>query len=77
MEIGQVIGSANLRGFRFAVRTGMEKHVCRDEFVVVEESVTKNRIIGVIKDIVTTNQFLPDEFARDMQVHEDFLGEGD
>jgi hypothetical protein len=77
MEIGQVIGSTTLRGFRFVIKKGMEKHVKRDEFVVVKEAVTDNEIIGMIKDIMISNELLPDEFGRDMRLSDILLTEGE
>lgn len=77
MEIGQVIGSTTLRGFRFVIKKGMEKYVKRDEFVVVRESVTENKVVGIIKDIVISNELLPDEFGRDLRLGDILLTEGE
>jgi len=77
MEIGQIIGSTTLRGFRFVINKGMNKHVKRDEFVIVKESVTGNEILGVIKDIMTSNELLPDEFGRDLRLGDILLDEGE
>ncbi|MBN2014659.1 MAG: ATP-binding protein [Candidatus Altiarchaeota archaeon] len=77
MEIGQVIGSTTLRGFRFVIKNGMEKNVKRDEFVVVNESVTGNKILGIIKDIIISNELLPDEFGRDLRLGDILLNEGE
>jgi DNA helicase HerA-like ATPase len=77
MEIGQIIGATTLRGFRFVIKKGMEKHVKRDEFVIVNESVTKNKILGIIKDITTSNELLPDEFGRDLRLGDIILNEGE
>jgi uncharacterized protein len=77
MNIGQVIGSTTLRGFRFVIKNGMEEKVKRDEFVTVEEAVTGNTIVGVIKEIVITNELLPEEFGRDLRMSEIILNEGE
>ncbi|MDD5111179.1 MAG: ATP-binding protein [Candidatus Altiarchaeota archaeon] len=77
MSIGQVIGSTTLKAFRFVIKEGAEEHVKRDEFVSVAESVTGNSIIGVIKEIVISNELLPDEFGRDMRVGDIILSEGE
>lgn len=77
MEVGQIIGSTTLRGFRFVIKKGMNKHVKRDEFVIVKESVTGNEILGVIKDIMTSNELLPDEFGRDLRLGDIILDEGE
>ncbi len=77
MEIGQVIGATTLRGFRFVIKEGMEKHVKRDEFVSVKESVTNNDILGVIKEITISNELLPDEFGRDLRLGDILLTEGE
>ena len=75
MEIGRVIGVTTLRGFRFVIREGMEKHVKRDEFITVKEFVTKKEILGMIKEITISNELLPDEFGRTSQL-EDFILNG-
>ncbi|ODS42779.1 MAG: hypothetical protein MSIBF_05695 [Candidatus Altiarchaeales archaeon IMC4] len=77
MEIGQVIGTTSLRTFRFVIKEGAEKHVKRDEFVSVRESVTGREILGIVKDIVTSNELLPDEFGRDMRLGDIILNEGE
>ncbi|HDH41476.1 MAG TPA: ATP-binding protein [Candidatus Altiarchaeales archaeon] len=77
MEIGQIIGATTLRGFRFVIKKGMEKHVKRDEFVIVNESVTNNKILGIIKDITISNELLPDEFGRDLRLGDIILNEGE
>ncbi|MFH1402800.1 MAG: ATP-binding protein [Candidatus Altiarchaeota archaeon] len=77
MGIGQVIGSTTLRSFRFVIKEGEEGKVKRDEFVTVRESVTGNRILGVVKDIVTSNELLPDEFGRDLRLADIILKEGE
>jgi hypothetical protein len=55
----------------------MEKHVKRDEFVVVKEAVTGNDVIGIIKDIMISNELLPDEFGRDLRLGDILLTEGE
>ncbi len=77
MEIGQVIGATTLRGFRFVIKEGMEKHVRRDEFISVKESVTGKEILGIIKEITISNELLPDEFGRDIRLEEIILNEGE
>lgn len=77
MEIGQIIGATTLRGFRFVIKKGMEKHVKRDEFIIVNESVTDNKILGIIKDITISNELLPDEFGRDLRLGDIILNEGE
>ncbi|HIE34116.1 MAG TPA: ATP-binding protein [Candidatus Altiarchaeales archaeon] len=77
MEIGQVIGATTLRGFRFVIKKGMEKHVKRDEFVTIKESVTDNEILGIIKEITISNELLPDEFGRDLRLDDIILLEGE
>ncbi|HHQ44728.1 MAG TPA: ATP-binding protein [Candidatus Altiarchaeales archaeon] len=77
MEVGQVIGSTTLRSFRFVIREGMEKHVKRDEFVTVPESVTGKTIIGAVKDIVVSNELLPDEFSRDLRMSQIIFEDGE
>lgn len=77
MEIGQVIGATTLRSFRFVIKEGMEEHVKRDEFVTVKESVTGKKILGVVKDIVVSNELLPEEFGRDLRLSDLILDEGE
>jgi len=77
MEIGKVIGATTLRSFRFVIKEGMEEHVKRDEFVSVAESVTGNKILGTVKDIVVSNELLPDEFSRDLRMSDLILDEGE
>ncbi|VVB54824.1 DNA double-strand break repair helicase HerA [uncultured archaeon] len=77
MTVGQVIGSTTLNSYRFVIRSGAEKHVKREEFVSVPESVTGRPVIGIIKDIVTANELLPDEFCRDLKAAEIVLSEGE
>ncbi|MBD3261348.1 MAG: DUF87 domain-containing protein [Candidatus Altiarchaeales archaeon] len=77
MELGTVIGSTTLRGFRFVIKDGREEHVKRDEFVVVQESVTANKILGVVKDIVVSNELLPEEFSRELRMSDLLLKEGE
>ena len=77
MVIGQVIGSTSLRGFRFVIKEGMEKYVKRDEFVSVKETVTSNNILGIVKDIIISNELLPDEFGRDMRLADIILKDGE
>jgi DNA helicase HerA-like ATPase len=77
MEIGQVIGATTLRSFRFVIKEGKEEYVKRDEFVHVAESVTGNKILGVVKDIVVSNELLPDEFSRDLRMSDLVLDEGE
>lgn len=77
MEIGQVIGATTLRGFRFVIKEGMDKHVKRDEFVSVKESVTSKDVLGVIKEITISNELLPDEFGRDLRLGDIILREGE
>ena len=77
MEIGQVIGATTLRSFRFVIKEGMEEYVKRDEFVCVAESVTGRKILGVVKDIVVSNDLLPDEFSRDLRMSELVFDEGE
>ena len=77
MNIGQVIGATTLKAFRFVIKEGREEYVKRDEFVSVKESVTKNNVLGVIKDIVISNELLPDEFGRDLRVGDIILKEGE
>ena len=66
-----------MRGFRFVIKEGMEKHVKRDEFVSVKESVTDNNILGIIKEITISNELLPDEFGRDLRLGDIILTEGE
>ena len=77
MAIGQVIGSTTLRSFRFVIKEGSEEYVKRDEFVTVDEAVTGSKILGVIKDIVITNELLPDDFGRDLRLSDIILKEGE
>lgn len=77
MEIGQVIGATTLRGFRFVIKEGMEKHVKRGEFVSVKEAVTGNDVLGIIKEITISNELLPDEFGRDLRIGDIVLNEGE
>ncbi|RLI93713.1 MAG: hypothetical protein DRO92_03805 [Candidatus Altiarchaeales archaeon] len=77
IEVGQIIGATTLRGFRFVIKKGMERYVKRDEFVTVKESVTNNKVLGVIKDITISNELLPDEFGRDLRLGDIFLTEGE
>ncbi|MBU0761502.1 MAG: ATP-binding protein [Candidatus Altiarchaeota archaeon] len=77
MIVGQVIGSTTLRSFRFVIKQGMEGKVKRDEFVTVEESVSGNKILGVIKEIIITNELLPEEFGRDLRLSDIILNEGE
>lgn len=77
MEIGQVIGATTLRGFRFVIKEGMEKHVKRGEFVSVKEAVTGNEVLGIIKEITISNELLPDEFGRDLRMGDIILNEGE
>lgn len=77
MNIGQVIGSTTLKAFRFVIKEGQEEYVKRDEFVSVKESVTENNILGVIKDIIISNELLPDEFGRDLRIGDIILKEGE
>ncbi len=77
MGIGQVIGSTTLRSFRFVIKQGEEDKVKRDEFVTVEESVSGKKVLGVIKDIVISNELLPEEFGRDLRLSDLILAEGE
>jgi hypothetical protein len=77
MIIGQVIGSTTLKTFRFVIKEGQEEHVKRDEFVSVKESVTGHDVLGVIKEIVISNELLPDEFGRDLRMGDIILKEGE
>jgi uncharacterized protein len=77
MGVGQVIGSTTLRGFKFVIREGEEAKVKRDEFVIVPEAVTGKSILGVVKDIVISNELLPDEFGRDLRLADIILKEGE
>ncbi len=77
MVIGQVIGSTTLRSFRFVIKEGKEGEVKRDEFVTVDESHTGSKVLGVVKDIVTTNELLPDAFGRDLRLADIILKEGE
>jgi len=76
-EVGQVIGTTTLRGFRFVIREGAEKHVRRDEFVSVLESVTGYEVLGIVKEIMISNELLPDEFGRDLRLSDIILTEGE
>ena len=75
--VGQVIGATTLRNFNFVIKKGMEHYVKRDEFVSVEEAVTGNEIIGVVKEITISNELLPDEFGRDLKMANILLLEGE
>ncbi|MCX6695361.1 MAG: ATP-binding protein [Candidatus Altiarchaeota archaeon] len=77
MGIGQVIGSTTLRSFKFVIKEGQEDKVKRDEFVTVVESVSGKKILGVVKDIVISNELLPDEFGRDLRMEDIILKEGE
>ena len=76
-DVGQVIGTTSLRLFRFVIKEGKEEYVKRDEFVVVVETVTGKRILGVVKEIMISNELLPDEFGRDMRLADIVLSEGE
>jgi hypothetical protein len=77
MGIGQVIGSTTLRAFKFVIKEGEEEKAKRDEFVTVEEAVSGKKVLGVIKDIVISNELLPDEFGRDLRLADIILKEGE
>ena len=77
MGVGQVIGSTTLRSFKFVIKEGEESKVKRDEFVTVDESVSGKKILGVVKDIVISNELLPDEFGRDLRMEDIILKEGE
>ena len=77
MIIGQVIGSTTLSEFRFVIKEGREERVKRDEFVTVDEAVTGKKILGVVKDIIISNELLPDEFGRDLRLADIILKEGE
>jgi len=77
MNIGQVIGSTTLKTFRFVIKEGKEQYVKKDEFVSVKESVTGKNVLGVIKEIVISNELLPDEFGRDLRMGDIILKEGE
>ncbi|MBD3389154.1 MAG: DUF87 domain-containing protein [Candidatus Altiarchaeales archaeon] len=77
MGVGQVIGSTTLRNFRFVIKEGEEAKVKRDEFVTVEEAVTGKKVLGVVKDIIISNELLPDEFGRDLRLADIILKEGE
>ncbi len=77
MEIGQVIGTTTLRGFRFVIKEGQEGYVKRNEFVSVKEAVSNKDIVGVIKEISISNELLPDEFGRDLRLTDVVLNEGE
>ena len=76
-DVGQVIGTTTLRLFRFVIKEGKESLVKRDEFVVVPESVTGKKLIGVVKEIMISNELLPDEFGRDLRLADIVLSEGE
>lgn len=76
IEIGTVIGTTTLRGFRFVIKDGLEDHVKRDEFVIVKESVTGKDILGVIKEISTSNELFPEEFGRDLRFNNIVITDG-
>ncbi len=77
MVVGQVIGSTTLRNFKFVIKEGEEEKVKRDEFVIVEEAVTGKAVLGVVKDIIISNELLPDEFGRDLRLADIILKEGE
>jgi len=77
MGIGQVIGSTNLRAFKFVIKEGEEEKVKRDEFVIVEEAVSGKNVLGVVKDIIISNELLPEEFGRDLRLADIILKEGE
>ncbi|MFH1055084.1 MAG: ATP-binding protein [Candidatus Altiarchaeota archaeon] len=77
MGIGQVIGSTTLRAFKFVIKEGEEEKAKRDEFVIVEEAVSGKSVLGVIKDIVISNELLPEEFGRDLRLADIILKEGE
>ena len=77
MEVGRVIGTTSLRQFRFVIKDGQEKWVKRDEFITVREAVTQMEIIGIVKDILISNELLPDEFGRDMHMDNIILTDGE
>jgi uncharacterized protein len=77
MGIGQVIGSTTLRAFKFVIKEGQEDKVKRDEFVIVDEAVTGKKVLGVVKDIVISNELLPEEFGRDLRIADIILKEGE
>jgi len=77
MGVGQVIGSTTLRSFKFVIKEGQEAKVKRDEFVIVPEAVSGKSVLGVIKDIVISNELLPDEFGRDLRLADIILKEGE
>ena len=77
MGVGQVIGATNLRAFRFVIKEGQEDKVKRDEFVIVEEAVSRMKVLGVVKDIVISNELLPEEFGRDLRLSDVILKEGE
>ncbi len=77
MGVGQVIGSTTLRAFKFVIKEGQEANVRRDEFVMVDEAVSGRKVLGVVKDIVISNELLPDEFGRDLRLADIVLKEGE
>ena len=72
-----MIGSTTLRNFRFVIKEGEEDKVKRDEFVVVKEAVTGKAVLGVVKDILISNELLPSEFGRDLRLADIILKEGE
>ncbi|MFH1835917.1 MAG: ATP-binding protein [Methanobacteriota archaeon] len=76
-DVGQVIGTTTLRLFRFVIKEGKEKFVKRDEFVIVPEAVTGRNVLGVVKEIMISNELLPDEFGRDLRLTDMVLSEGE
>ena len=66
--IGCVIGATRLRGYRFVIREGKEEHVRKEEFVTVKENVSGCEVLGIVKEIVISNELLPDEFGRDLRL---------
>jgi DNA helicase HerA-like ATPase len=76
-DVGQVIGTTTLRMFRFVIKEGKEELVKRDEFVVVSEAVTGSEVLGVVKEIMISNELLPDEFGRDLHLADMVLSEGE
>jgi uncharacterized protein len=77
MGVGQVIGSTTLRAFKFVIKEGEEAKVKRDEFVIVDEAVSGKKVLGVVKDIVISNELLPEEFGRDLRLADIVLKEGE
>ena len=43
----------------------------------VEEAVTAKKVLGVVKDIVISNELLPDAFGRDLRLADIILKEGE